>query len=144
MVILCYTLQMSSISLYGCTIGWLSQFSSVAQSCPTLCDPMNRSTPGLPVHHKLLEFTLYSPTKDNTLASSFENYRYINIHMQVACFQISWVFMCVIVETHGKTHHSKKLADCHLNLLCHFVLKWAMHERSQNSLHQPLVLSVWF
>ena len=34
------------------------QFSSVAQSCPTLCDPMNRSTPGLPVHHHLLEFTL--------------------------------------------------------------------------------------
>ena len=34
-----------------------SQFSSVAQSCPTLCDPMNRSTPGLPVHHKLPEFT---------------------------------------------------------------------------------------
>ena len=28
------------------------QFSSVAQSCLTLCDPMNRSTPGLPVHHK--------------------------------------------------------------------------------------------
>ena len=33
------------------------QFSSVAQSCPTLCDPMNCSTPGLPVHHKLPEFT---------------------------------------------------------------------------------------
>ena len=33
------------------------QFSSIAQSCPTLCDPMNRSTPGLPVHHQLLEFT---------------------------------------------------------------------------------------
>ena len=33
------------------------QFSSVAQSCPTLYDPMNRSTPGLPVHHHLLEFT---------------------------------------------------------------------------------------
>jgi len=33
------------------------QFSSVAQSCPTLCDPMNHSTPGLPVHHQLLEFT---------------------------------------------------------------------------------------
>ena len=32
------------------------QFSS-AQSYPTLCDPMNRSTPGLPVHHQLLEFT---------------------------------------------------------------------------------------
>ena len=33
------------------------QFSSVAQSCPTLCDPMNYSTPGLPVHHQLPEFT---------------------------------------------------------------------------------------
>ena len=33
------------------------QFSSVAQSCLTLCDPMNRSTPGLPVHHQLLELT---------------------------------------------------------------------------------------
>ena len=32
-------------------------FSSVAQSCPTLCDPMNHSKPGLPVHHQLLEFT---------------------------------------------------------------------------------------
>ena len=33
------------------------QFSSVAQLCPTLCDSMNRSTPGLPVHHQLPEFT---------------------------------------------------------------------------------------
>ena len=35
----------------------LVQFSSVAQSCPTLCDPMNHSTPGLPVHHQLPAFT---------------------------------------------------------------------------------------
>ena len=33
------------------------QFSSVAQLCPTLCNPMNHSTPGLPVYHQLLEFT---------------------------------------------------------------------------------------
>ena len=33
------------------------QIRSVAQSCPTLCDPMNRNTPGLPVHHQLPEFT---------------------------------------------------------------------------------------
>ena len=33
------------------------QFSSVAQSCPTLCNPMNRSAPDLPVHHQLPEFT---------------------------------------------------------------------------------------
>ena len=42
---ICY-LQFSSV-----------QFSSVAQSCPTLCDPMNRSMPGLPVHHQLPELT---------------------------------------------------------------------------------------
>ena len=35
----------------------LNQFSSVAQSCPTLCDPIYHSMPGLPVHHQLPEFT---------------------------------------------------------------------------------------
>ena len=35
----------------------VTQFSSVAQSCPTLCNPMGCSTPGLPVHHQLPEFT---------------------------------------------------------------------------------------
>ena len=46
MLIFEYTVQFGSV-----------QFSSVAHSCLTLCDPMNRSTPGLPVHHQLLEFT---------------------------------------------------------------------------------------
>ena len=41
------------MSEFNRLIAWFSsvQFSSVAQLCPTLCDPMNRSTPGLPVHH---------------------------------------------------------------------------------------------
>ena len=43
--------------LFFWSIRVFHQFSSVAQSCPTLCDPMNRSTPGLPVHHQLPEFT---------------------------------------------------------------------------------------
>ena len=44
--------------LVYCSVQFSSvQFISVAQSCPTLCDPMNRSTPGLPVHHQLPEFT---------------------------------------------------------------------------------------
>ena len=38
------------------SVSGLVQFSSVAQLCPTLCDPVNCSTPGLPVHHQLLEF----------------------------------------------------------------------------------------
>ena len=41
---------------YIYTMEYSLQFSSVAQSCPTLFDPMNHSTPGLPVHHQLLEF----------------------------------------------------------------------------------------
>ena len=36
---------------------YFSQFSSVTHLCPILCDPMNHSTPGLPVHHHLREFT---------------------------------------------------------------------------------------
>ena len=43
-----------------CEVKWAFtavQFSSVAQSCVTLCNPMDRSTPGLPVHHQLPEFT---------------------------------------------------------------------------------------
>ena len=50
---------MSQTLLHLPTI-WLfrsDQIRSVAQSYPTLCDPMNCSTPGLPVHHQLLEFT---------------------------------------------------------------------------------------
>ena len=43
--------------LEGKVVTNLVQFSSVTQSCPTLCDPMNHSTPGLPVHHQLPEFT---------------------------------------------------------------------------------------
>ena len=45
------TLKQESIRLISV------QFSSVAQSSPTLCDPMNHSTPSLPVHHQLPEFT---------------------------------------------------------------------------------------
>ena len=37
--------------------GYINQLRSVTQSCLTLCDPMNHSTPALPVHHQLPEFT---------------------------------------------------------------------------------------
>ena len=53
----------SSWQVYGETMETVTdyfqsvQFSSVAQSCPALCDPMECSTPGLPVHHQLPEFT---------------------------------------------------------------------------------------
>ena len=50
------TLTGMSMGSFGISEGNI-QFRSVAQSCPTLCDPMNRSTPGLPVRHQLPEFT---------------------------------------------------------------------------------------
>ena len=49
-------MQMTSKLMKTCST-LVIQFSSVAQSCPTLCDTMNHSTPGLPVHHQLPEFT---------------------------------------------------------------------------------------
>ena len=48
----CTAVQSASLNVYWGHV----QFSSVAQSRPTLCDPVNRSTPGLPVHHQLPEF----------------------------------------------------------------------------------------
>ena len=49
-------LSISLLNIYH-TLVIHHQIRSVAQSCPTLCGPMNRSTPGFPVHHQLLEFT---------------------------------------------------------------------------------------
>ena len=47
-----------------------AQFSSVAQSCPTLCDPMNRSTPGLSVHHQLPRSSLRLTSIESVMPSS--------------------------------------------------------------------------
>ena len=48
---------MQGYLLFLKSIAFNVQFSSVAQLCLTICDPMNRGTPGLPVHHQLPEFT---------------------------------------------------------------------------------------
>ena len=48
---------MQSMGSQRVRLNLVTQFSSVAQSCPTLCNPMDCSTPDLPVHHQLLEFT---------------------------------------------------------------------------------------
>ena len=63
------------------------QYSLVAQSCPTLCDPMNRSTPGFPVHHQLLEFmqTHFQPSHSLSSPSPLAH----NPSQQLSLFQ--WV-----------------------------------------------------
>ena len=61
----------SNRQIWSWSTEWSSsvQFSSVTQSCPTLCDPMNRSTPGLPVHHQLPEFTRLTSIESVMLSS---------------------------------------------------------------------------
>ena len=59
---LCNVFLFQHVNMLHHSISWKNQpvsqsVSSIAQSCPTLCDPMNRSTPGLPVHHQLPEIT---------------------------------------------------------------------------------------
>ena len=56
------------------------QIRSVAQSCPTLCDPMNHSTPGLPVHHQLPEFT---ETHIHRVSDAIRDYNYMNSESQL-------------------------------------------------------------
>ena len=56
----CYSLELCirmAISVLSSFVFSFSARGLVAKSCPTLCDPMNHSTPGLPVHHQLPEFT---------------------------------------------------------------------------------------
>ena len=50
-------IKLKVLKYKNCLTAFSQSVSSVAQSCPTLCDPMNRSTPGLPVHHQHPEFT---------------------------------------------------------------------------------------
>ena len=73
---------------------FLDQFSSVAQSCPTLCDPMNHSTPGLPVHQQLPEPTqTYVHRFDDAIQPShplsFPSPPALNLSQQQGLFQ--WV-----------------------------------------------------
>ena len=49
--------QMSNKHMKRCSTSLITQFSSVAQSCLTLCDPIDCSTPSFPIHHQLPEFT---------------------------------------------------------------------------------------
>ena len=51
------TSEMDTIATKSLMSSTSVEFSSVTQSCPTLCDPMNHSNPGLPVYHQLPEFT---------------------------------------------------------------------------------------
>ena len=56
-----------------------AQFSSVAQSCPTLCNPMDCSTPGFPVHHQLSEFAQISSIELMMTSNHLSLYRPLHL-----------------------------------------------------------------
>ena len=90
------------------------QFSSVTQSCPTLCSPMNCSTPGSPVHHQLPEFTqthvhrvgdaiqpshpLSSPSPPAPNPSQHQNlFQWVNSSSEVVLTHIDWILACLFL-----------------------------------------------
>ena len=129
-----FVAYVSSSFFFSIFVGVSVQFNSVAQSCPTLCDPMNRSTPGLPVHHQLPEFTqthihrvsdaiqpshpLSSPSPRAPNPSQHQSLQWVNSLHEVAKileFLIAdlkcCVSFCCIVEWIGYTYtniHSVK------------------------------------
>ena len=132
------------------TVSWdMYQFSSVTQSCPTLCDPMNCSTPGLPVQHQLLEFTqthvhrvgdaiqpshpMSSPFPPAPNPSQHQSlFQWVNSSHEIMylCHQILW---CRIVKGGGiikRTHQDDG------------IIQWAIKSKNLTSRRDPLVN--WF
>ena len=118
-----------------------SQIRSVAQSCLTLCDPMNCSTPGLPVHHQFLEFT---QTHVHQVAGSklWKFLKDIGIPDHLTCLLGNlYAGQEATVRTgHGKTdwfqigkgvRQGCVLSPCSLNLYAEYIMRNAGLEESQ-------------
>ena len=86
-----YSFSTKKLCNYHC-----HQFSSVAQSCPTLCNPMNRSTPGLPVHHQLPEFT---QTHIHRVSDAIQpSHPQSSPSLSKTSLNIDWLYMSKIVQ----------------------------------------------
>ena len=82
-------------ALYLDILGSSVQLSSIAQSCLTLCDPMDCTTPGLPVHHELLEFTqnyVHGVGDAIKLSHPLSSFSYLQPFPASGSFQMSWLF----------------------------------------------------
>ena len=90
-----------------------SSFSSVTQSCPTLCNSMNCSTPGLPVHRQLPEFTQthVHPVSDAIQPSQHTGHLSTwGVHLTVSCL---FTFSYCSWDSHGKNNE----------VVCHSLLQ---------------------
>ena len=111
---------LNRIALVGSSV----QFSSVAQSCLTLWDPMNCSMPGLPVHHQLLEFTqtrvhwvgdaiqpshpLLSPSAPTFNPHKCVHSSCLQPFPASGSFQMSWLLGCTFLSLDGKVLKSHR------------------------------------
>ena len=127
------------------------QFSSIAQSCPTLCDPMNRSTPGLPMDHQLPEFTqshvhqisdaiqpshpLLSPSLPAPSPSQHQGLSSISLsneHPGLVSFRMDLLDLLAVQGTHKSLlqHHSSK--SSFLRCSAFFTVQLSDHWKNHN------------
>ena len=103
------------------------QFRSVAQSCLTLCDPMNRSTPGLPVHHQLPEFT---QTQTHVHRVYIHTYIYSDTHRHTC--------RDAYIHTHAGTHtytHAHSDTHSHTHIDTHMCRHTYIHTLIHTDTH---------
>ena len=95
---------LSTLEIFMCVCMWkinIYQFSSVTQSCPTLCDPVNFSTPGLPVHHQLPEST---QTYVHRVSDAIQINHYVHIINFYNYYQLNYVtkkYICWNLNSHA-------------------------------------------
>ena len=109
---------------------WFFQFSSIAQSCWTLCDPMNHSTPGLPVHHQLPESTqTHVHRVDDAIQPSHPLSSHsppaLNLSQLQGLFQ--WVFSCKLLEHNRSEKIPSFPHTAQMRILKSSEAKWFVH-----------------
>ena len=101
------------------------QFSSVAQSCLTLCDPFDCSVPVLPVHHRLLEFAQTCPLsqwRHPTISSSV-----IPFSSWLHSFPASGSFQTILVVSYSHSDGFKEQKECGKKICIFFRIIWKTH-----------------
>ena len=90
-----YTYELYIILKYSACTHISDQIRSVAQSCPTLCDPMNRSTPGLPIHVHIYRYVIHAIYIYLTYYVYVYTHTYIKTHFYTFILECSFTFLLI-------------------------------------------------
>ena len=102
-----------------------SQFSSVVQSCPTLCDPVDCSTPGFPVHHQLLELAQTNVYRVGDAINISSCVGPFSSRLQYSLVQPSTVYNSSLVVVVEPSTLLYSLVDCKVKQKC--PLQWSLY-----------------